>query len=90
MALQIEPATSADCRAVAEVHVESWRQAYRSILPAAHLASLSVEEREALWRRVVEQRPSQLLVARTEGRAIVGFIAFGASRDADAPPARAA
>jgi ribosomal protein S18 acetylase RimI-like enzyme len=82
--MQIEPATSEDCRGIAEVHVESWQHAYQSILPEQYLASLSVPAREAVWRRMQERRPSHLLVARNAGQ-IVGFVAFGASRDEDAP-----
>jgi ribosomal protein S18 acetylase RimI-like enzyme len=86
--MEISPATPEDCRAIAEVHVESWQHAYQHILPAPYLASLSVSERGAMWRRAVEQWPSQLLVARADGR-IAGFISFGACRDEGAPPDRA-
>lgn len=82
--MEIQVATSKDCRAVAKLHVQVWQQAYCDILPAHYLASLSVSEREAMWRRLVERQPGQLLMARGVG-AIVGFIAFGASRDEDAP-----
>lgn len=80
----IEPATSEDCRAIAEVHVEAWQHAYKSILPDPYLASLSVPEREAMWRRMQGRQPSHLLVARHADR-VVGFVAFGASRDEGAP-----
>ena len=83
--MQIQPATLEDCHAIAEAHVESWQHAYKQILPASYLASLSVTEREAMWRRAVEQWPSQLLVARIAGQ-IVGFVSFGASRDEGASP----
>ena len=53
--MEVLAATSEDCRAVAEVHVESWQHAYRGILPEQYLASLSVAEREAMWRRMVER-----------------------------------
>jgi ribosomal protein S18 acetylase RimI-like enzyme len=86
--MEIQAATSEDCRAVAEVHVDSWQLAYRGILPEHYLASLSVAEREAMWRQVVERQPPPLLVARSAGQ-IVGFVAFGASRDEDAPSDRA-
>lgn len=86
--MDVGPATAEDCRAIAEVHVESWQRAYRGILPEPYLASLSVSEREAMWRRMVEQQPSHLLVVRAAGQ-VVGFIAFGASRDPDAPSDRA-
>ncbi|MCW5658424.1 MAG: GNAT family N-acetyltransferase [Burkholderiaceae bacterium] len=86
--MQIQAATAEDCRAVAEVHVESWQHAYRGILPEQYLASLSVAEREGMWRRMVERQGSHLLVARAAGQ-VVGFIAFGASRDEGAPKDRA-
>src|SRR5262245_17817471 len=86
--MEVQVATSEDCRAIAEVHVESWQHAYRSILPEQYLASLSVAEREAMWRRTVERQSSHLLVARSAGQ-VVGFVAFGASRDDGAPNDRA-
>jgi ribosomal protein S18 acetylase RimI-like enzyme len=86
--VQIEPATLDDCRAIAEVHVESWQHAYRGLIPEAYLASLSVSDREATWRRMLELHPADLLLARTAG-CVAGFAAFGASRDEGAPPQRA-
>ena len=85
--MRIESATSKDCRAIAEVHVESWQHAYKGLLPEAYLASLSVAEREAMWQRVVEREPSHLVLARADNQ-VVGFVAFGASRDEDAPAGR--
>lgn len=82
--MQIQPATSEDCRSIAEVHVESWQHAYRSILPEQYLASLSVVEREAMWHRMVERQLSHLRLARNAGE-VVGFVAFGPSRDEGAP-----
>ena len=86
--MRLESATAEDCRAIAEVHVESWQHAYKGLLPEAYLASLSVAEREAMWRRMVEREPSHLVLARTANQ-IVGFVAFGASRDEGAPAERA-
>lgn len=83
--LPIEAATAADCHAIAEVHVGSWRQAYAHILPADYLAALSVDQREARWRNSLQQGLPQLLVARSES-GIAGFVAFGPSRDQDAGP----
>ena len=86
--MKIYVATSEDCPAVAEAHVESWQHAYRGILSEQYLASLSVAEREAMWRRMVELQPSHLLVARNNSE-VLGFVAFGASHDTDAPKDRA-
>jgi len=85
--IEVEPAAPSDCHAVAEVHVGSWQQAYREVLPAAYLAALSVAQREAMWIRHLEQQPSHLLVARHAGH-VVGFVAFGASRDEGVPAER--
>jgi len=41
-----------------------------------------------MWRGVAMQQPSSLLLARKAGQ-VLGFVAFGASRDADAPAGRA-
>lgn len=82
--MEILIATSQDCRSIAELHVEAWQHAYHGILPEQFLASLSVSEREAMWCRMVERQPSQLLVACVADE-VFGFVAFGASRDEDAP-----
>lgn len=82
--LLIQPARSENSRAIAEVHVESWQQAYKGLLSARYLAALSVPEREAIWRGMAERDPAHLLLAHVNGR-VVGFVAFGASRDEDAP-----
>jgi ribosomal protein S18 acetylase RimI-like enzyme len=84
---EVVPATESDCRAVAELHVASWRAAYAEILPPDYLAGLSVDRREASWRQVLAEARSELLLAR-RGDAVVGFTSFGRSRDQDAPPAR--
>lgn len=86
--MRLESATAEDCRAIAEVHVESWQHAYKGILPETYLASLSVAEREAMWRRMVEREPSHLVLVRND-KQVVGFVAFGASRDEGAPAERA-
>jgi ribosomal protein S18 acetylase RimI-like enzyme len=90
--MDISPATLEDCRAIAEVHVLSWQHAYRDLLPADYLASLAVDRREAIWRGAIASGTPRLLVARAAGGrpgsgsfAVSGFVAFGRSRDADAP-----
>jgi len=78
--IQIFPASLSDCGAVAQIHVDAWRAAYAGILPADFLDSLSVKKREALWRTVTQRGTPQLLVAKAAGQ-LIGWIAFGGSRD---------
>jgi ribosomal protein S18 acetylase RimI-like enzyme len=86
--MQIRAASAEDCRAIAQVHVESWQAAYAGILDPAFLAGLSVDRREQSWREVLSAGQSELLVG-VAGGFVVGFASFGPSRDADAPAARA-
>jgi ribosomal protein S18 acetylase RimI-like enzyme len=74
--------TVEDAETIAAIHVCAWQVAYEGIVPAQYLASLSIQERANLWRRVVsEQRGTLLLAIVTQGEA--GFISFGPSRDKD-------
>lgn len=66
----VRPASTADARAIAAVHVASWRAAYQSMLPADYLASLSVTEREARWTQTLSDGPARVLVALTGGRLV--------------------
>lgn len=84
--IEITPARADDARAIAEVHVRSWQNAYEGLLPEAFLATLSVEKRELWWRETLARGSPQVLVARDE-ESVCGFVCFGASRDEGAPPA---
>ena len=53
----IREATPNDARAIAEVHVTSWRWAYRDDLPAELLDALSVDQRERDWNEWLAPEP---------------------------------
>jgi ribosomal protein S18 acetylase RimI-like enzyme len=81
--MQICFASIEDARAIAEIHVAAWRAAYAGIVPADFLAGLSVEKRESYWREQIPLGHQKIVVAKLEAR-VVGWIAYGASRDDDA------
>lgn len=83
--MRIEPATAGDARAIAQIHVDAWRAAYVGIMPDDHLALLSVDEREAMWREAIAAGEPELLVAHRDDR-VIGWVSFGASRGKDARP----
>jgi GNAT superfamily N-acetyltransferase len=87
MAITLKPAVEGDARAIAEISVATWRAAFRGAMPDAILDGLSIDKREAEFRKILS--PSATEAARTEvareNGEIVGFVVFGASRDEDAP-----
>jgi ribosomal protein S18 acetylase RimI-like enzyme len=79
----IRIATIDDCRAIADVHVASWRSSYVGQVPNEYLARLSVATSEAQWREVFFNKGHRILVAEAESEGFHGFVSFGPSRDAD-------
>lgn len=86
--VHIRRARPADARAIAEVHVATWREAYRDLLPQELLEALSVDRRADFWQSQLDVTPADLLpwVAESNGD-LSGFVHSGPSRDADATPA---
>jgi ribosomal protein S18 acetylase RimI-like enzyme len=81
--MNIRPAAESDALGIARVHVYTWQAAYRGIVSDAYLESLSVSHRESVWRESIVRRTPELWVADS-GSEIVGWAAFGPSRDLDA------
>ena len=78
--MDVVHANPEDARAVAEIHVDAWRAAYRSIVPTDYLASLSIEHREAMWEGCIAAGDPELLVAKKAG-VVQGWLSFGQCRD---------
>jgi GNAT superfamily N-acetyltransferase len=76
MTITIRPATPADARGIATVRIDTWRTAYRGIVPGAYLDAMDVEESVALWTRVLDAAGDEasVFVAEHDGE-IVGFAA---------------
>ena len=82
-AWNIRPAVVHDARAIAEVHVESWRSTYRGIFPDALLNGLSVEKRESSWRErlaALEPASAITMVGCDTGGNVVGFVSGSKER----------
>jgi ribosomal protein S18 acetylase RimI-like enzyme len=84
-AVIIRTATAADAEAIAAVRVKTWQAAYQDILPEAYLSAMNPSADEAHWRKSLQAGQPDVLVAEVAGE-VIGFAAFSASRDADAPP----
>jgi ribosomal protein S18 acetylase RimI-like enzyme len=82
---RIREAEPKDARGIAEIHVRSWRAAYRGQLTDDFLDGLNVEDRLEMHRLALESPPAEyrMWVAEEDGR-VIGFAVTGKSEDADA------
>ena len=83
--MNIRAAVLSDARSIAQVHVYSWQQAYRGQVPDSFLDRLSIDRREVAWKESITRGTPEIWVAES-GAEIVGWVAFGSSRDDDASP----
>lgn len=75
----VRPADAADAAAIARVHVDTWRTAYRGLLPDEFLGSLDDAGYEERWKRTLRDGSGRVYVAE-DGRNIVGFASGGPER----------
>jgi ribosomal protein S18 acetylase RimI-like enzyme len=90
MAILVRDAETGDAAGMAQVHVESWRGAYRGLIPQEVLDGLDVGARTNLWIRVMDRNDpvrGAVLVAEDDDR-IIGFVHVRQTRDKDGDPAR--
>lgn len=72
-----------DAAGIARVRAESWRHAYRGIVPDAYLDAIDVDEWAERQRRNMEQQAEQLLSLVAEYQdLVVGWVAAGPNREA--------
>lgn len=77
--MHIRPARPTDAPAIARLHAENWRSAYRDLLDHAYLNGPIDAERQHYWHRHLAQPPANqyLIVAEAHGRVIGFACAYG-------------
>lgn len=87
-ALAVRRATPADAAAIADVHIETWRVAYRHVFGGRAPAGIALADRERRWRAMLERDAPRrhVLVVGPPGGAPDGFAAWGPTRDPDEDP----
>ena len=76
MTCSLLAAGTADADAIANLHIESWRSAYRGLLPDAFLDGPVVDDRVTLWRdRLNTDAPDrQLVLTAVSDDMLTGFV----------------
>jgi len=80
--MKVRPAVPEDAPALAQLHVDSWRAAYRGLVPDERLAQLDPEKRTEMFRRMAGEQVPGIFVGEVDGE-IVGFLTVGDCRDED-------
>jgi len=80
--VRVRPAERADAEAIASVHIDSWRWAYRGLLPSGYLRRLRERELAARWDRRLSlvDLDEAIRVVEHDGR-VGGFVTYGPRRD---------
>ena len=75
MGIEIWAATLSDAKEIARIHVDTWRAAYRGIVPEEYLAGLSYAESQEMWRRIMGEGGEQdvCVFVAEEGGTLFGF-----------------
>ncbi|AST96488.1 GNAT family N-acetyltransferase [Shouchella clausii] len=59
---------------MAKVHVDSWQETYKGIIPDQFLESLTYESREKGWEELIADPRQEILVVENNAGEIVGFV----------------
>lgn len=79
----IRIATHEDAHRIAEIHVASWRAAYRELLPQESIEWITVESRESLWSDLCRREDGPVFIEEAEDGCVAGFCHVCCGRDAD-------
>jgi len=75
----VRPAQLADAAAIARVHVDTWKTAYRGLLPDQFLDSLTESTYFERWQRGIGDSSTRVYVAEDQ-TGVVGFASGGPER----------
>ena len=82
----IRSANPGDAGAIARVYVDTWRDAYPTMVPNAVLVGMSLRRQRAYWSQaLVRARTEAIMVAEDARAGIVGFGSCGRARAAPLP-----
>lgn len=82
MDVRVRAADTGDADELASVHLESWRWAYRGLLPDRYLNRLRQEELAARWwRRLAADDAEEAILVVEHDERLAGFVTFGPRRD---------
>ena len=87
--VSLRKATQNDAEGIARVHIPSWKETYRGIVPDSYLDAMNLEERILRWQNGTLSSPEKNNESPTfvalDGTKIVGFATCGPNRKPELP-----
>ena len=81
MSFVIFPAGPSDAEDLARVHVASWRETYRGLLPDAYLARMSeVAHARRFARALLRPGPDEIVLVAADRQGLAAYVGGGAAR----------
>jgi ribosomal protein S18 acetylase RimI-like enzyme len=81
--VHVRAATTSDLAAIARIHMASWHDAYRGVIPDEILDGRTVEGSLSGWRSTFEKYPDNISVSETGDALLAGFCCAGAVVDVE-------
>lgn len=78
--IEVRRAQADDAPGIANVHVQSWQEAYAHLARVEALARLNVDRRAQRWADILRKGTTDVWVALVDGQ-IVGWMSVGHGRD---------
>jgi ribosomal protein S18 acetylase RimI-like enzyme len=77
---QVRIATVEDAEGFAKVHIDTWRECYKGIVPDAYLESLDLPQRTKGWKYILSST-DQLCSVVESHQTVIGWVTCGVNRD---------
>jgi len=78
----VRKAEIADAKVLGRIHSNSWKVAYKGIVPDSVLDNITPEKREKYFERVMSENSEDLFLVYADGKE-AGFMTIGRCRDDD-------
>jgi ribosomal protein S18 acetylase RimI-like enzyme len=73
--MEVRPAIQSDATAIASLHADSWRFAYRGAFTDEYLDELAAQDRLVFWQdKLRSPDPNQHVFVLVDGDALIGFV----------------
>jgi len=80
--MQLSPARISDVPVLARIHADSWRAAYRGLIPDSYLERFTYQRREESFRQSLAANAEETYLIQQNDQ-VVGLLTLGAARDSD-------